>query len=403
MAEWRRVLLGEVIELKRGYDLPTPTRKSGSIPVVSSSGVTGCHDEAKVQAPGVVIGRYGTLGQVFFIREPFWPLNTALYVRDFKGNDPRFVAYALTTLNYQAAVDKAAVPGVNRNDLHRFPVLWPSLPVQRAIAHILGTLDDKIELNGQMNETLEAIARAIFKSWLVDFDPVRAKVAGRDPPGMDAETAALFPDAFEESPLGKIPRGWGVASLDEVADFLNGLALQKFPPTGEGDLPVIKIAELRRGDTARSDRANSHIPPGYVVDDGDVLFSWSGSLEVCIWTGGLGALNQHLFKVTSRLYPKWFYYFWLKEYLPDFQAIASGKATTMGHIQRHHLTEAKVLVPPSDLLARAGAAIGPMIEMRVSNKIEARTLAAIRDTLLPKLISGEARIPDAGRVFERVT
>jgi hypothetical protein len=168
---------------------------------------------------------------------------------------------------------------------------------------------------------------------------------------MDEATAALFPDAFDESELGLVPRGWGVAALDSVADFLNGLALQKFPPENDDDwLPVIKIAQLRKGDTSGADHASQNIKSEYIVQNGDVLFSWSGSLEVEVWCGGMGALNQHLFKVTSKNFAKWFYFLWTRYHLPHFQQIAAGKATTMGHIQRKHLTEAKVLVPPESLL-----------------------------------------------------
>ena len=169
--------LGEVLELKRGYDLPRRQRSPGSVPLVSSSGITDYHVESKVKGPGVITGRYGTLGKVYFVPEDFWPLNTTLYVRDFKGNDPRFIAYCLSELDFSAYSDKAAVPGLNRNHLHEAPVRVPPLTEQRAIAHILGTLDDKIELNRRMNQTLEEMARALFKSWFVDFDPVRAKAA----------------------------------------------------------------------------------------------------------------------------------------------------------------------------------------------------------------------------------
>lgn len=157
-------------------------------------------------------------------------------------------------------------------------------------------------------------------------------------------------------------------------------------------MPVIKIAELRRGVTGFSDRASVNIPPDYIVKDGDILFSWSGSLEVCIWCGGKGALNQHLFKVTSECYPKWFYYQWIKEYLPQFRLIASGKATTMGHIQRHHLKEALVVVPPDKALQSMNQTMGPVLAKIETNNIESRRLAQIRDTLLPKLLSGEIRV-----------
>ncbi len=267
----------------------------------------------------------------------------------------------------------------------------PDLDEQRAIAHILGTLDDKIELNRCMNETLEGIARALFKSWFIDFDPVRAKAEGRKPFGMDQETAALFPDQFEDSELGEIPKGWTVIPLDKIANFLNGLALQKYPPTGTDSIPVIKIAELNRGINEGTSRA-SNVPDDYIVDDGDVLFSWSGSLELKIWCEGKGALNQHLFKVTSEDYPSWFYYQWVGHHLDTFQKIAAGKATTMGHIQRHHLTETLTVVPTNDVLDIANNIFMPMFDLYITNSANNRILTQVRDNLLSKLISGELRV-----------
>jgi len=264
-----------------------------------------------------------------------------------------------------------------------------------AIAKTLAALDDRITLLRETNATLEAIAQALFKSWFVEFDPVRAKMEGRVPEGMDEATAALFPDGFEESELGLglVPRGWRVKSLDTIAAFLNGLALQKFPPTGQDDLPVIKIAQLRKGDSVGADQASRSIKPEYIVNNGDVLFSWSGSLEVEIWCGGEGALNQHLFKVTSDDFPKWFYFFWTRHHLADFRQTAASKATTMGHIQRGHLTAAKVCIPTASVLDAATSAIGPIVEVLIENSLQAQTLATLRDTLLPRLISGQLRIP----------
>ena len=192
-SEWRDLSLGEVIELKRGYDLPQKERIRGAFPLVSSSGVTDHHGSAMAKGPGVVTGRYGTLGKVFFVREDFWPLNTTLYVRDFKGNDPRFISYFLSTLDFLSYSDKAAVPGLNRNHLHQARVRVPAdVTEQRAIAHILGGLDDKIELNRRRNQTLEAMARALFQDWFVDFGPVRAKREGREP-YLPAYLWQLFP------------------------------------------------------------------------------------------------------------------------------------------------------------------------------------------------------------------
>jgi type I restriction enzyme S subunit len=297
-------------------------------------------------------------------------------------------------------VSGSAIPRVVLKDFRRAPIVLPPLAEQKAIAHILGTLDDKIELNRRMNATLEAMARALFQSWFVDFDPVRAKLDGRQPADLDTATAALFPAHFQESPLGHIPQGWEVRSLDQVADYLNGLALQKYPP-GDGEtLPVIKIAQLRKGDSEGADRCNTELAPQYIVEDGDVLFSWSGSLEVELWCGGRGALNQHLFKVTSSDFPKWFYYHWTLYHLDEFRLIAADKATTMGHIQRGHLTAAKVLVPPPALLESMTRIMAPLIDQIIANRTQSRTLATIRDALLPKLLLGELNINITNEVQE---
>ncbi|KAB2898812.1 MAG: restriction endonuclease subunit S, partial [Burkholderiaceae bacterium] len=163
-------------------------------------------------------------------------------------------------------------------------------------------------------------------------------------------------------------------------------------------LPVIKIAQLRKGDTAGADLASRAIKPEYVVQNGDVLFSWSGSLEVEIWCGGEGALNQHLFKVTSSMYPKWFYYLWTRHHLDNFRQIAASKATTMGHIQRSHLSAANVIVGSDAVLGIADGILSPLIERIVSNALQARTLSTVRDTLLPRLISGQLHVEEVPEV-----
>ena len=283
---------------------------------------------------------------------------------------------------------------LNHTAFKSIPIELPCLQTQRAVTPILNSIADKIELNRRMNATLAAVARALFQSWFVDFDPVRAKLDGRKPIGLDETTAALFPDSFQESSLGHTPKGWEVRSLDKTAHYLNGLALQKYPPGDGLTLPVIKIAQLRKGDSVGADRCNTELPVNYIVQDGDVLFSWSGSLVVELWCGGPGALNQHLFKVTSPEFPKWFYYLWTLCHLDEFRLIAAGKATTMGHIQRGHLTAAKVLIPPRPLLDAMTRTMSPLIDQLIANRIQARTLATLRDTLLPKLLSGELQVAD---------
>ena len=258
-----------------------------------------------------------------------------------------------------------------KNILITLDMILPPLIVQEKIGKILYDLDIKIENLQKQNKILEQIAQTVFKSWFVDFDEVTE---------------------FEDSELGEIPKGWTVISIDKMANFLNGLALQNYSPKNDKEfLPVIKIKELRQGITNSSDKSSTNIPKKYVVENGDVLFSWSGSLEVILWTSGRGALNQHLFKVTST-YPKWFYYFWVKKYLPEYRRIAEAKATTMGHIKREHLTNSFVVIPNTQVLQKMDQILNPIIEKIIQTNIESNNLSQIRGALLPKLMSGEIRV-----------
>jgi type I restriction enzyme S subunit len=399
--QWPLERAGNLVTLNYGKSLVEATRTPGKIPVFGTNGRCGWNGQALAKGPGVILGRkgMGPLG-VEWNSDDFWVIDTAYYaVPRSPELDLKFFYYLAKYVGLNHLKDGTSNPTLSREAFYSQVLPLPPPEQQRAIASILSALDDKIELNRRLNETLEAMARAIFKSWFVEFDPVRAKAEGRQPAGMDAETAALFTDSFEESVIDKIPRGWKAVPLDDVADFRNGLAMQRFPASENGHLPVIRIAELNRGDTGGADRASASLDPLYVVDDGDVLFSWSGSLVVRIWCGGRGALNQHLFKVTSTSFPRWFFYFWLLEHLPDFQLTAAGKATTMGHIQRHHLHEASVVVPPQPLLDRASQILEPLLNRFVANNVESRALAALRDVLLPKLLSGEVSVGDAGGMF----
>ena len=273
-------------------------------------------------------------------------------------------------------------------------VALPEVDEQRAIAGILGALDDKIEQNRKTARALERLACAIFRAWFVDFEAVKAKAAGAGSyPSMPQPAFDAMSTRFVDSEIGAVPEGWKVNGIASIATFLNGLALQKYPPRGDGeDLRVIKIAELRKGSAEGAGWASRDVPERYVISDGDLLFSWSGTLETAFWFGGKGALNQHLFKVTSSHFPSWFCFLWIRQHLPWFRAIAASKATTMGHIKRGHLQETLVVVPPARILHEANEVIGPMFELFGQLMIESRKLAAIRDALLPKLLSGESRV-----------
>jgi type I restriction enzyme, S subunit len=426
--EWREVALGELVEIFDGPHATPPKTQDGPVFLGISNLAKGRLDLSNtehlseehyeqwtrrvVPQPGDVVFSYETrLGEAAFIPRG---LRCCLgrrmgLLRSRPGKiDKRFLLYAYLGAQFQETLRSRTIHGstVDRIpliDMAEFPIWVPDDPdEQRAIARILGALDDKIELNRRMNETLEAMARALFKSWFVDFDPVRTKAEGRDP-GLPKPIADLFPARLVASELGEIPEGWRVKSLDELARFVNGLALQKYPSSDGKWLPVIKIAQLRSRGANGADRASASLDPDFIVQDGDILFSWSGSLECVRWAGGPGALNQHLFKVIPAGYPRWLCYLGIHLHLEDFRHIAAGKATTMGHIQRHHLSDAKLTVPPSPMMSAAGEIMEPIVESLWRREVQSRTLAAIRDAPLPELISGELRVKEGERLVPEVT
>lgn len=412
--EWRVLRLGDVVELKRGYDLPSREREPGSIPVVSSSGSNGSHSKAMVRGPGVVTGRYGTIGLVFFVRQDFWPLNTTLYVRDFKGNDPLFVSFLLRTIDFHSCSDKAAVPGVNRNHLHELPVSIPPLSEQRSIAAILGSLDDKIEVNRRVNETLDELARTIFESWFVDFNPVRARIERKQTIGADAETAALFPSRFVESELGEIPEGWKIMTLGELCERTGGdiqtgpfgSQLHASDYVDEG-VPSVMPKDLKEDricsdDVARIREEDAVRLSRYRLQVGDIVYSRRGDVERSAlvtrredgWLCGTGCLRVRLGRSGAE-----------PVYL--FGAVTTDRArswvvrhahgATMPNLNTTILGQLPLCVPPLAVQVAYRSAAGPLINRRDHNWDENSTLGELRDTLLPKLISGELRVSDAER------
>lgn len=285
------------------------------------------------------------------------------------------LGFILNNMNISPYVTGCAQPKLNQENLRNIEIELPSHI--DSIASILSSLDRKIELNNKINADLEEMAQAIFKNWFVDFEP--------------------FKDGkFVDSELGMIPEGWKVGRLTEIASYMNGLAMQKFPPeNNEDSLPVLKIKELGQGFCGTdSDRCSCNIKDECKIHNGDVIFSWSGTLLVDVWCGGDCGLNQHLFKVTSKEYPKWFYYYWTKHHLQEFIHIAKDKAVTMGHIKRGHLEEALVAIPDNDSMERAHELFEPILSKMISLRLENSRLSLLRDTLLPRLMSGELEVPE---------
>lgn len=401
-ADWQNTTIGEQVRLQRGIDITKAQQRPGRVPVVSSGGVSSFHDTAFAKAPGVVLGRKGNVGTVFYLTEDYWPHDTSLWVTDFHRNDPRFVYYFfLSFADELKGMDVgSANPALNRNHVHPLPTTWPHVDEQRAIARVLGVLDDKIELNRRMNQTLEELAGALFRAWFVDFEPVVAKAAGRAPCGLAPAVAALFPASFTDSELGPIPHGWRVGCIADLARYVNGRAFTK-GATGTGRM-VIRIAELNSGPGGSTVYHEIAVAPENVAQPGDLLFAWSGSLDVYRWHRDEALINQHIFKVICDAFPQWFVHHALREAMPFFQDVAADKATTMGHIKREHLSEAKLALPPDKLLTVASRVIEPLYAKQLANDRESLTLAALRDTLLPKLLSGELRVNAAEKLASAV-
>ena len=360
MNKWKKCKLGDALNFRRGHDLPKSSMIEGEVPVAGSNGVIGYHNVSTPISPCITIGRSGNVGTPY-IYDKCWAHNTVLYIDDYKGNHPRYLYYLLKNLPLASFGGGSAVPTLNRNHIHPIEISLPPLTEQKRIADILSAIDDKIELNRRINANLEQQAQALFDEYFIHN-------------------------------IGKLGN-CRTASLTDIAQFLNGLAMQKFrPKEGEGGIPVLKIKELGQGKCdASSDLCSSSIPKEYFINNGDIVFSWSGTLLVDIWCSGICGLNQHLFKVSPLNYPKWLIYFWTKYHLSNFIRIAQDKAVTMGHIKRGDLDAAKVIIPSAESLNELDKIMSPMLQSIISNRIENNNLSTLRDTLLPKLMSGEIK------------
>lgn len=282
--------------------------------------------------------------------------------------NPKYVKYFCLSQQYKDWIHSfntgSTRGNINAQTLGKMPIPELEREKQDALVEILSSIDAKIKQNNAINENLQQQAQAIF--------------------------------ANEFLSLESLPDGWKRGSLIDIADYLNGLAMQKYRPAAdEVGIPVLKIKELRQGCCdATSELCSPNIKTNYIIHDGDVIFSWSGSLLVDFWCGGTCGLNQHLFKVTSSEYDKWFYYAWTKHHLERFIAVAADKATTMGHIKRDELSKAEVLIPNEADYNRIGSLLHPIYDLIITNRIESKKLAETRDTLLPKLMIGEIDISE---------
>ena len=419
MDEWKEYKVAEIIEEISmgpfGSNIKRDNYVDSGIPYLNGSNLSSYKlnedsfnyvTEVKAKSLGrcvakrgdIIVTHRGTIGQISYI--PY----DSKYEHYLTGNSqfrltvnnkivrPDFFVYYFHTRMGQhrllANASQVGVPALARptSTFKEVLVPVPKMEMQNKIMDILHSLDDKIEVNRRINDNLEQQAQALFKSWFVDFEPFK-----------DNE--------FVESEMGMIPKGWRVKSLSEIADYVNGLAMQKYRlEDGEIGLPVLKIKELGQGgfDTNSDYCSPSKIGEKYIIKDGDIIFSWSGTLMVKIWCGGKCGLNQHLFNVVAKNYPKWFAYQWTRHHLDNFIRIAKDKAVTMGHIKRGELDKAKVLIPESYQMKTISDIMKPIHLQMISNEQESRRLATLRDTLLPKLMSGELKVNEVIRESEEI-
>ena len=390
MTEWKTYKLGDICNLVAGFafkskdfgNYPNKVVKIADIqpPVVNTNELAGVdlsnYDPIKLSKYLVSKGDYvlamtgatiGKLGRITDEVEAYINQRVLTFRPNESIVDKDYLYYQLCSFNFNQYIlnhidSETAQPNISAGSVGGFEVALPSLEEQRRIAGILGAIDDKIENNRRINTNLELQAQALFDEWFMT----------------------------NTSRLGVFSKSY----LTDIANYLNGLAMQRFRPLeGEVGIPVLKIKELGQGQCdSSSDLCSLSIEEKYIVRDGDIIFSWSGTLLVDIWCGGVCGLNQHLFKVTSDKYPQWFIYYWTKHHLAKFIRIAKDKAVTMGHIKRGDLEVSEVLIPDEKSFAEMDKMMSPIFKAIVVNRIENRRLATLRDTLLPKLMNGEIKL-----------
>ena len=400
----------ELIQIQRGHDLPNSKRIDGGVPVAGSSGVVGYHNESKGLTPGITIGRSGSIGYVNFYIKPYFPLNTVLYVTDFKGNDPKFVFYFLKNFDFTNYNSGSVQPSLNRNFLNPAVLNVPSVGEQKVIAYLLGTLDDKIELNQKMNQTLEEIAKAIFKSWFVDFDPVRAKAEGRHT-GLPPEISDLFPDELVESEIGEMPKGWQNGTLSRFLKIQGGFAF-KSRDFGEVGFKVVKIKNINSNGTVNLEncdrvKVSDKKLDRFVLFDGNVIIAMTGATVGKVGLISVRSSKIYLNQRVGRVVPKiekngncWFSYLSLSSNFVKEAVELLAYGSAQPNISSKYIEGINYINPPEEIILEFNKVCSPVFQKALLNIKESETLALLRDTLLPKLISGELRIPDAEKLLE---
>lgn len=401
MNGWRLSTWGEEVSLEYGKGLRGYESSDGPFRVFGSNGAVGWTDTALAKGPGVILGRKGAYRGVQYSRDDFYVIDTAYYVVPKTDLDMRWLYYAIQYHKLGEIDDGSPIPSTTRAAVYVRDFEVPPKETQVEVARILGALDDKIALNRQINQTLEQMAQALFKSWFVDFDPVRAKMAGRQLEGMDSETAALFPDELVASELGLVPKGWEVKSLGEMTSYLNRGISPKY--VEEGGVLVLNQKCIRDNivepSKARRHDASQRKIDGKELYVGDILVNSTG-------VGTLGRVAQvldleeitivdsHVTVIRPKYPISWcFLGIQLMRAQPDIEALGEG-STGQTELSRKKLAAMKFIVPSPALMDKFDTAVVPLRKMLSAKQKECVSLERVRDTLLPKLLSGELAIGD---------
>ena len=401
--------LGNLLSLSNGKSSPERSNDL-SYPVYGGNGVIGFSDEANSNPGTIIIGRVGSYcGSVHFSDSSCWVTDNAIRAKAMNGNDARFLFYMLHTLRLNDFQTGSGQPLLNQTILSQIPATIPAPSEQRRIAHILGTLDEKIELNRQMNETLEAMARAIFKSWFVDFDPVKAKMEGRKPSCMDTETAALFPSTFQDSSLGKIPKRWSVGTLDDLSHQ------PQYGYTASARDEIVGPKFLRITDINKKAWVNWNSVPYCEITDkdfdkyrlhkGDILIARMADPGhgVMIEENHEAVFASYLirFRPIQGQYARFLQY-WLRS--DSYWKLVRGReiGTTRASLNAKTLSGFPLVIPPLDIVEIFSSQVSNLRDRVVANTSETESLTSLRDALLPKLLSGEIRVGDADEILEKI-
>ena len=400
--DWRETVLGTVVAFSNGQ--ASPERADDlPYPVYGSNGIIGYAAVTNAQPHSIVIGRVGTYcGSLHYVKGPSWVTENAIRATAIGDNDPRYAYYLLATLKLNERRAGSGQPLLNHDILSRIEVAIPDSQEQRAIAHILGTLDDKIELNGRMSETLEEMARALFESWFVRFDPVRAKMEGRDP-GLPPDLAALFPDRLVDSELGEVPAGWEIGTFGAIIKERT----ERVAGRQAVVLSAVSSGKLVPSEEFFNKRVHSRDISRYLlVEQGDFAYN-----PARINIGSIGMLQDDVVGAVSPVYvvfrPRkefgWFLEFSLRRASVRawIETLASGSVRQT--LSYRDFASIPCVIPPVQLVEEFNKRWLTLREGIRSRDAESRTLAEIRDTLLPKLISGELRVQDAERLVAAAT